>query len=369
MQDTEKVMQIALSLVDGIGSAKAEKLFSTFSSASEILSQDSSTISRYADVSPEYAEKLTAQFPDAIKAANQEYEYTLRKDIQPIFFTDDAYPERMRQCPGFPLVIYLKGDADFNTKKYVSIVGTRRATEHGKRLCTKFVEDLASYSKDIVIISGLAFGIDITAHKAAIESGLKTYGVVAGGFEHFYPAEHLATARTMAAGNGGVITEMVKDILPKPENFARRNRIIAAMADATVVVESSIKGGSLITAEQAISYGRDLYAFPGKVGDRLSEGCNNYIKYNKAGLIENADDFLYFMGWQANGHGKNIILDYNNLSSEEQLVFRLLEDNKTLHRDTLELTLGSKIDLPGTLFNMEIKGIIESLPGNFYTLC
>lgn len=363
-------MQIALSLVNGIGPARAERLFERFDTAEEILQQSPREISETCDININMANTIVSQFSQAIKNANEEFFNIRSKGIKTLFFTDPDYPFRLRECTGFPLVLYYKGEADFNNKKYVSIVGTRRATEYGKRLCTKFVEDLAAYSKDIVIISGLAYGIDITAHRAALASGLKTYGIIGSGFNQFYPSAHLTTAQTMIAEGGGVITELTSNISPLPENFAKRNRIIAGMGDATIVIESALNGGSLITAKQALSYGRELYAFPGRVGERLSAGCNNYIKYDKAHLIENADDFLYFMGWNNNtlGRSKDIPLEYLNLSPDETIIYEAIEKEKKIHRDTLELYYGGKIDITTILINMEIKGIVEHLPGNFYSL-
>lgn len=353
MDEREKVMQIALSLIDGIGPVKASQLFEEAETAEEVLKQLPHSVTE-----------------KAVKDAEIEYKYTQMRGIKTLFFTDPDYPFRLRECSGFPLVLYYKGEADFNNKRYVSIVGTRRATEYGKRLCTKFVEDLAAFSKDIVILSGLAYGIDITAHRAALASGLRTYGIIGSGFNNFYPVEHVNTALQMVESGGGVITELTRDWAPLPENFAKRNRIIAGMGDATVVVESAMNGGSLITAKQAISYSRDLYAFPGRVGERLSAGCNNYIKYDKAHLIENADDFLYFMGWNTNGtgRGKDIALEYLNLNPDERTIYEIIEKEKRIHRDTLELYVGSTLNLTTILFNMEIKGIIEHLPGNFYSL-
>lgn len=363
-------MQIALSLVEGIGPTRAERLFERFSSAEEVLQQSPREISDICEINVNMATVIVSQFSQAIKTAVEEFYYTESRGVKTLFFTDPDYPFRLRECAGFPLVLYYKGEADFNNRKYVSIVGTRRATEYGKRLCAKFVEDLAAYSKDIVILSGLAYGIDITAHRAALESGLKTYGIIGSGFNNFYPAEHINTARDMVESGGGVITELTRNWAPLPENFAKRNRIIAGMGDATVVVESALNGGSLITAKQALSYGRDLYAFPGRVGERLSAGCNNYIKYEKAHLIENADDFLYFMGWNNNtlGRSKDIPLEYLNLSADETTIYETLEKEKKVHRDTLELYFGGKLDISTILLNLEIKGVVEHLPGNFYSL-
>lgn len=361
-----------MSLLEGVGARTAESLITNFGEGEEGLYNFFNAgvfeIAEKGEISLPFAQEIINEIPNAIKNAEEEYEYTLRRGIETLFFTDKEYPEKLLLCPDFPLLLYIKGKPDFNNKKIVSIVGTRRATEHGKRLCEKFVHDLASFSKDIIIVSGLAYGIDITSHKAALDARLKTYGIIAGGMNCFYPKEHEKTADLMSRNGGGFITEQTRDMFAMPALFARRNRIIAGMADATVVVESTIDGGSLITAKMAMSYNRDIFAFPGRVGERLSEGCNNFIKYNRAGMIENADDFLYFMGWNINGHGKRVAEEYLNLNENEKLIYELLEKEKTVHRDTFELSFATKFNITETLFNMELKGIIEHLPGNFFSL-
>ena len=367
--DTNKtVKQMALSLIEGLNTENTLKLIEKFETADNVLKQSPYSLSETLECSLETADYLVSQFESALKNAEKEFYYTTNSNIKVIFITDKEYPERLYFCHNAPKVLYVKGETNLNSAKIVSIVGTRKATEHGKRLCTKFIEDLAEFDKNIVIVSGLAFGIDITAHKAALETGLPTIGVMAGGFNHFYPALHLPYARKMVASNGSVITEQVSDVVPLPFTFVNRNRIIAGLGDATVVVESSVNGGSLITAKMAISYGREVYAFPGRVGERLSEGCNNFIKYNKAGLIENADDFIYFMGWNANGKGKDIAMDYLNMDINEKEIYEIIEKEKTLHHDSIIIKFSNPAILDSILLEMELKGIIERLPGNFFSL-
>ena len=330
--------------------------------------QNSFSIAEALECKLDFSNNLVSQFDKAIKAASDEFDYTLKNNIKTIFLTDKDYPERLLMCHGAPKTLYVKGNTNLNSAKIISIVGTRKATEYGKRVCSKFIADIATFDKNIVIVSGLAYGIDICAHKSALEYGLPTIGVISGGFNHFYPAHHIPYARRMVSSNGAVITEHTRETLPLPFTFVERNRIIAGMSDATIVIESSINGGSLITAKMAVSYNRDVYAFPGRVGERLSEGCNNFIKYNKAGMIENADDFLYFMGWNSNGKGKDVSSEYLELNDKELEIYNIIEKNKTVHHDTLSLKFNDSLLLDSTILEMEIKGIIERLPGNFFTL-
>lgn len=367
--DTNKtVKQIALSLIDGLNTENTVKLIEKFETADNVFKQNAYSIADALECKLEYAELLFTQFETVIKKAEIEFEYTLKSGIKTLFITDSEYPERLSLCPNAPKILYVRGKSNLNSARIIAVVGTRRATEHGKRLCEKLIDDLSNFDNNIVIVSGLAFGIDITAHKRALECGMPTIGVMAGGFEHFYPANHLVYARKMVAGNGAVITEQAKDVVPLSFTFVNRNRIIAGLSDATVVIESTIDGGSLITAKMAISYGRDVYAFPGRVGERLSEGCNNFIKYNKAGLIENGDDLIYFMGWNANGCGKNVAMDYLKLDAEEKEIYEIIEKYKTIHHDTLLLNFSNGNRLDSIILQMELKGIVERLPGNFFSL-
>lgn len=366
--DTNKtVKQIALSLIEGFNTENVISVIEKFETADNFFKQTPYSIADTLGCNIEYAQHIFSQFSVVLSKAEKEYNYITKKNIGVYFITDDNYPNRLYLCHNAPKTIYVSGNVNLDAAKIVSVVGTRKATEHGKKLCSKFVEDLSQFDKNIIIVSGLAFGIDITAHKTSIECGIPTIGVIAGGFNKFYPVQHISYARKMVSTNGAVITEQLSDAVPLSFTFVNRNRIIAGLSDATVVIESTIKGGSLITAKMAFSYGRDVYAFPGRVGERLSEGCNNFIKYNKAGLIENADDFIYFMGWDSKGCGKNIAKDYLKLDDNEKILYDILEKNKTLHHDTLLLHLDSYI-LESTLLQMELKGIVERLPGNFFSL-
>lgn len=368
MDTNKKVKQVALSLIDGLNTENTVKLIEKFETAENVFKENLYSIADALDCKLEYAENMVSQFDSVLKKADKEYEYVLKNGIKALFITDKEYPYRLSLCSNAPKILYLRGDSNLNSARVIAIVGTRKATEHGKRMCEKLVEDLSNFDDKIVIVSGLAYGIDITAHKKALECGVSTIGVMAGGFEHFYPANHLIYARKMVAANGSVITEQVKDVVPLSFTFVNRNRIIAGLSDATVVVESTIDGGSLITAKMALSYGREVYAFPGRVGERLSEGCNNFIKYNKAGLIENADDLIYFMGWNANGCGKNIAMEYLNLDDDEKKIYEIIEKYKTIHHDTLLLKFDGNNKLDSIILQMELKGIIERLPGNYLSL-
>ncbi|MCQ2335609.1 MAG: DNA-processing protein DprA [Paludibacteraceae bacterium] len=368
MTGKNAVRQIALNSITGLSNVKIERLLNVVETEENIFKLSNIDLKKILFVTDDEAQSIVSQFRTSLESAEDELEYVLKNNISVLYFKDDDYPSSLLECNDFPILLYVKGNIDFNSKKFISIVGTRRATERGKRLCTKFVSDLAETENNIVFVSGLAFGIDVTAHKSALNNNIPTVGVIAGGLNKFYPKEHKYIADKMIENGGAVVTESNRDVEPLAPYFVQRNRIIAGLSLATIVVESAIKGGSLLTAKYANSYNRDVFAFPGGVGERLSEGCNNIIKYNKAGMIENADDFRYFMGWVINGMGKNIAMEYLDLSEEERKIYGIIEHNKTIHIDTLTLTLGNIKNLQETLLKMELKGIIESHPGNFYSL-
>lgn len=368
MTEKNAVRQIALNSITGLTNIKVERLLNAVETEENIFKLSASDLKKLLCISDFDAQNIVSQFRPSLESAEKELEYVLKNNISILYFKDDDYPSSLLECNDFPIILYVKGNIDFNSNRFISVVGTRRATERGKRLCTKFVSDLAETEKNIAIVSGLAFGIDVTAHKSALDNNIPTVGVIAGGLNKFYPKEHLYIADKMIDNGGAVVAESNSDTEPLAPYFVQRNRIIAGLSIATIVVESAIKGGSLLTAKYANSYNRDVFAFPSGVGERLSEGCNNIIKYNKAGMIENADDFRYFMGWVMNGIGKNIAMEYLDLSDDERNIYEIIERNKTIHIDELTLTLGNINNLQENLLKLELKGIIESHPGNFYSL-
>lgn len=309
--------------------------------------------------------------PAALKQAEEEIRYIEKNHIRCLTINDKEYPSRLRECEDAPLVIYTYGNADLNSKHIVSIVGTRRATNYGRDICEAFVSDLAKLCPDALVVSGLAYGIDVAAHRAALANNLPTIGVLAHGLDRIYPSTHRSVASEMIH-QGGLVTEFMSFTTPERQNFVKRNRIIAGLADATVVVESAQKGGSLITADFALNYGRECFAFPGRISDENSRGCNALIQNNGAALICSAEDFLKGMNWETSatdtaGVQKQLFPEMD-LTSEETMVMEIIRKNEDgIHIDSLMLQADIPINrLRSMLFNLEMKGLVRPLPGACY---
>lgn len=324
------------------------------------------------DILPEASPKLSVILADKslTELAKREMEFIEKNGIRLICMGDEAYPYRLAECADAPLVLHSMGNADLNAKHIVSIVGTRHASEYGKELCANFVADLAKFVPDTLIVSGLAYGIDICAHRAALKEGLLTIGVLAHGLDRIYPNSHRSTAKSMLE-NGGLLTEFMSGTNPFPQFFVQRNRIVAGMADATVVVESASKGGSLITASLTNSYARDCFAFPGRINDRYSQGCNELVSRNKAALITSAYDFVEAMNWEtATTKGTTDIQTelFPELSQEEKAIIALLRENSDgLQVNQLTVALDIPINkLLPLLFEMEMKGYVKAVAGGCY---
>lgn len=308
----------------------------------------------------------------AFSRAECELEFVEKNHLTCLTFHDEAYPSRLRDCEDAPLALFFKGNANLNKLKVVAMVGTRQASEYGKQFCADFVHDLAALCPDAMVVSGLAYGIDIHAHRAALAEHLSTVAVLAHGLDRIYPYVHRKTAVDMLA-NGGLLTEFMTDTNPDRYNFVSRNRIVAGMSDATVVVESAAKGGSLITAELAEGYHRDCFAVPGRVKDVVSVGCNQLIRDNKAVLIENAADFVQAMGWcDEGGEERPAAVQrslFPELTDEESLVVAILARQGDLHINTLVVEANMPIHkMSSLLFELEMKGVIKALVGGMYHL-
>lgn len=311
---------------------------------------------------------------DAMKRADFELHYMQEHSIRGLVLGDDDYPQRLCECSDAPLVLYYKGNCDLNQTKIVSIVGTRQMTVYGQDLIRHFVSDLKRHCPNVLIVSGLAYGVDICAHREALANGYETVGVLAHGLDQIYPYRHHETAAEMV-NHGGLLTEFMSQTNADKPNFVRRNRIVAGMADATVLVESAAKGGGLITCEIAQSYDRSVFAFPGNVGSEFSKGCNNMIRDNVAGLISNANDFVVAMGWQDEALRKQAMADgiernlFPDLSPEEQKVVSLLQHTNNLQLNILSVKTGIPIgQLTALLFQLEMKGVVKPLAGGTYHL-
>ena len=311
---------------------------------------------------------------DAMKRAEAEIKYMEEHRIRALSLSDDDYPQRLSECADAPLVLYYIGNADLNQLKIISIVGTRHITRYGDDICRKFIRELHEMCPQVLIVSGLAYGVDICAHRQALESGYETVGVLAHGLDYIYPHHHRDTAAKMVE-HGGLLTEFMTQTNADKPNFVRRNRIVAGCADATIIIESAAKGGSLITAEIAQSYDRSVFAFPGNVGQTYSEGCNNLIRDNGAALISSADDFVRAMGWQDDVIRRQALTDgierdlFPDLSPEEQKIVSQLQQTNDLQLNILSVKSGIPIgQLTALLFQLEMKGVVKPFAGGMYHL-
>ncbi len=360
------IHQIALTLIPGVGDVNARRLVAYCGGAEAVFKERRSALKRIPGIGEITAASIVDQ--NVLSRAEQEIAFIEKFGIKPLYYLDEDYPWRLKNCPDGPVVLYYKGNADLNAKRTVGIVGTRRITDYGREVCRALVEGLPALN--VITISGLAFGVDTCAHKYSLENGMATIGVLGHGLDKIYPSQNASLARRMIE-NGGLLTEYMSKTVPDRENFPQRNRIIAGLSDVVIVVESGMKGGSLITADIAISYNRDVFAIPGKVGEDRSSGCNWLIKTNRAGLIETAGDLTYLMSWEDPGNRK---------MKQQQELFRELQPDEAVIVDFLRNTGDSGIDtiiselrmssgrVAAALLGLEFSGIITTLPGKVYRL-
>jgi DNA processing protein len=367
MSEISLTHKIALSLIPGIGDINARKLVSHIGSVEGVFTESYRSLIKIPGIGINLARSVCER--SYLETAEKEAEYVTKNDIKTFFYLDNDYPYRLRNCDDSPVTFYLKGLCDLNASKMLSVVGTRNATPRGKELCEKIIGGLAGGHPDLIIVSGLAYGIDIASHKAALSGHLQTVGVLAHGLKTIYPSVHGSTAREIIS-NGALVTDFLSGALPERNNFLKRNRIIAGLSDATLVVESGIKGGALITADIAGSYNRDVFAVPGRPGDQWSSGCNSLIKTNKAALIENSDDIEYFLDWQPTGAKVPVQRTlFNELGDSEKLIYENLNLNGEMNIDHLCRTVNIPVyKLSAMLLQMEFNGIIKCYPGNLYRI-
>jgi DNA processing protein len=357
--------KIALGLIPHVGDINARKLVSYFGSVEAIFNEPYRNLIKIPGIGSGLAKSISDR--SYLRTAEQEVEYVTRNNIRTCFYLDNDYPFRLRQCDDSPVVFFFKGNCDLNTAKMLSVVGTRNATSHGKELCEKIIGGLAAGHPDLVIVSGLAYGIDITAHKTALSNNLQTVGVLGHGFKTTYPSVHASTAKAMIS-MGGLLTDFVSDELPERNNFIKRNRIIAGLSDATLVVESGIKGGALITADIAMSYNRDVFAVPGRPDDQWSAGCNSLIRNNKAALTESSDDIEFFLNWKSEKIKPPVQRTlFADLDDTEKMIYELIIKLGEPGIDTICRSLEMPVfKLSSVLLQMEFKGLVKCYPGNIY---
>ena len=329
------------------------------------------------DIFPDASEKLVnglRNIDEAKARAEAELEFCQKHGILPLPMNDEHYPARLRECDDAPLMLFYRGNADLNQQRVINIVGTRHCTVYGKDVISRFVRDLKSLCPQLLIVSGLAYGVDINAHRAALENGYETVGVLAHGLDQIYPPRHRETAVKMIS-QGGLLTEFFTQTNADKVNFVRRNRIVAGMSDACILVESAARGGGLITARLSRDYNRDVFAFPGKVGDEYSKGCNNLIRNNGAALITSAQDFVEAMGWitdaqlnEARQKGIERQL-FPSLSLEEMQIVGALQKQNDQQINMLSVTSNLPVArLTAILFELELKGVVKVLAGGTYHL-
>lgn len=360
-----RLEQIALTKIKGVGPKTARRLLEHFPSVKEIFQAKKKELEAIPGIHKNMVDALLKR--DYFNEAEEELTFIDKHQIETLWIGDDNYPKLLKQCEDAPLTLYFKGKGNLNPPRSVSIVGTRNATAYGKKLTEELIERLAGM--DIQIISGLAYGIDVHAHRLALKHNIPTVGVLGHGLSLIYPAAHRETAAKML-DNGGLLTEFTSSTQPDRPNFPARNRIIAGISDVTIVVEAAIKGGALITAEIANSYNRDVCSYPGAVDQEYSAGCNYLIKTNRAHLVRNAEDLIYIMGWDKTASrsiGKQLALLPPKLPKDQLSVYNLLREREQSSIDDLVVGLDmpmSKLAL--TLLEMELAGHIISLPGKIY---
>lgn len=357
---------IALTLIPDVGPIMAKVLISYCGSAEAVFSASQKDLLKIPQVGPKIIQSIQ-NHSEAFAKAEQEITYLEKNDGKAIDFHSEAYPKRLKHFDSSPLVLYSRGKMDFNHPRTVAIIGTRKPTEQGKIHCEKLIEGLLDY--DVQIISGLAFGIDTCAHTKAVKMGIETIGVMGHGLDRMYPASNRKLAAQMIE-KGGLLTEFPIGTNPDRENFPMRNRIIASMSDVIVVVESKKRGGSIITAEFANNYNKDVFAIPGRINDPVSEGCNKLIKQHKANLLETAKDIGYIMRWDEIDKKRTIQKSlFIELDSEEQKTIDIIKSKEQITIDELNYQLKiSSSALASMLLNLEFKGAIRSLPGKKYIL-
>lgn len=369
MNEQERYYTMALTRLSGFSQQQALQLYRELGGGQAVYEHRHDIGDVVADCTPRLAEALK-DWDDALKRAAAEMEFVTKHSIRVLTPNDEDYPARLRECDDAPLTLYYKGNADLNRQHIVGIVGTRRCTAYGQDLTRRFVSRLRELCPDALIASGLAYGIDICAHRESLACGMDTVGVLAHGLDQIYPNHHRDTAAQMV-GHGGLLTEYMSLTEPFANNFRQRNRIVAGMSDAIVVCESAYKGGALITARVAQDYGRDVFAFPGAVGAPYSEGCNQLIRDNKAGLITSADDFVESMGWQTVTRQSEAVERqlFPDLTADEQAIVSQLQQTNDLQLNILSVKTNIPIgQLTALLFQLEMKGVVRSMAGGSYHL-
>lgn len=359
--------ELALTFLEGIGPRLARNLVSYCGSAQAVFSRRKGQLERIPGIGPERAAAIIRS--KALQKAEQEVLFMRRAEITPLFYTGNRYPRRLKHCEDAPVVLFYKGTADLNPKRSLAVVGTRYMTAYGKEVLLEFMEALLDF--DVTVISGLAYGVDVLAHKEALRLGMPTVGVLAHGLDRLYPAMHRTVAEKMLA-QGGLLTEYPSGTIPERDNFPARNRIVAGMTDATVIIESALKGGALITAEFANDYNRDVFAFPGRTRDPFSRGCNQLIRMNKAMLIESAAQLAEAMNWNQSVAVPPTVIQadlFSGLTPLQEKVVRFLAGSGWKHLDDIAWECREAVSgIAASLLELEFKGLVVTGPGKIFRM-
>lgn len=360
---------LALLQVEGIGDILAKKLIQNCGSAEAVFKSKTTTLAKIEGIGKTILKNL--QDSTIFQRTEKEMFFIENENISVWYYLDGFYPEKLKQCFDAPVLLFTSGNINLNNSKIISIVGTRQVTTYGSEMTRKIIEELAPLQP--IIVSGFAYGVDIVAHQAAMEFGLQTIGVLAHGLNQIYPKNHKKHMVKMEE-NGGFITEFWSNSKPDRENFVKRNRIVAGMSEATLVIESAEKGGSLITAQIANDYNRDVFAVPGRTTDKYSQGCNNLIKTQRAHTLTCAADILYMLNWEIKAKHKTNQKAiqkqlFVTLSDEEQKIYNYLQTHISESIDTIALECALPVfKTSSILLNMELKGVIRPLPGKIFEL-
>ncbi len=369
----ELINTIALTRINHFHLTGMVQLYRRLGSATAVIEHRHDIREVLPDASPKLVSSLQ-NVDQYLRRAEEELEWDVSNGVMPLCMNDENYPQRLRECDDAPLMLFYKGSVNLNQRRVISVVGTRRNTVYGEDLIRRFMAELRQLCPQVLVVSGLAYGVDILAHRHALQNGYPTVGVLAHGLDYLYPPRHRQTADEMVQ-KGGLLTEFLTQTNADKVNFVRRNRIVAGVSDACIVVESAAHGGGLITASLSRTYNREVFAFPGNVGSPYSEGCNNLIRDNVAGLINHAYDFVKSMGWEddarlSRAHYEGIERQlFPDLSTEEQQVVGVLRKNNDLQINMLSVQAGIPIaKLSAILFTLEMKGVLKAFPGGIYHL-
>ncbi len=365
MQQNDLFYTLALLQVDGIGTITAKKLLQHLGSAEAVFNAKPSVLAKINGIGNNCIKNLKNK--SNFTVAEQELQFIDSENIKTIYYKNNAYPQRLKQCVDAPVVLFRSGNIDFSNPKIISIVGTRNITTYGIDFTQKLIEELAPLNP--IIVSGFAYGVDILAHKKAMDNNLQTIGVLAHGLNQIYPKAHKKYMNKVEQ-NGGFLTEFWSTSQPDKENFVKRNRIVAGISQATIVIESAERGGSLITANLANDYNREVFAVPGRSIDKFSQGCNNLIKTQRAQLLTSAADLVYMLNWDLQPKKQNAIQKqlFVSLNETEQKIYDFLKKEKQL-LDSIAIACDIPVfKLSAILLTMELKGVVRPLPGKYFEL-